>query len=99
MVGSGVGGGRCLGDDGVHNSQGDGLFLSDGGIFEPVGLELPCEALVEPGVSLGAGRFSGVGQTTQEVGCCNCPHARETDSFQSWSIRRLEYLARRTRWA
>ena len=44
-----------------------------GGIFEPVGLELPCEALVKPGVCLGVGRYSAVGQTIQEVGRCNRP--------------------------
>ena len=73
MVGSGVRGGSCGGNDGVHDSQGDGVFSSDGGIFEPVGLELPCDALVEPGVCLRVGRFSGVGQTIQEVGHCNRP--------------------------
>ena len=52
VVGYAVGGGSCLGDDGVHHSQGDGLFLLDRGIFEPICLELPCEALVEPGVCL-----------------------------------------------
>ena len=57
----------------MHNSQGGGLFSLDGGIFEPVGLELLCEALVEPSVCLGVGRFSGIGQTIQEVGRCSCP--------------------------
>ena len=52
VVNSGVRGGSCLGDDGVHDSQGGGLFSLDGGIFEPVGLELLREALVEPGVCL-----------------------------------------------
>ena len=73
VVGSGIGGDSCRRDDGVHNSQGDGLFSSDGGIFETVGLEFPREALVEPGVCLGVGRFSGVGQTIKEVGCYNHP--------------------------
>ena len=73
VVGSGVGGGSCRGDDGVHNSQGGGLFSSDKGIFEPVGLELPCDALVEAGVCLDVGRFFGAGQTIQEVGRYNCP--------------------------
>ena len=49
-MGSGFGGGSCCGDDRVHDSQGGGLFSSDGGVFEPVGLELSREALVEPGV-------------------------------------------------
>ena len=73
VVGSGVRGGSCLRDDGVHDSRGEGLFSSDGGIFEPVGLELLREALVKTGVCLGVGRFSGVGQTIQEVGRCNRP--------------------------
>ena len=73
MVGSGVRLGSCPGYDGVHNSQGGGLFSSDRGVFEPVSLVLPCEALVDPSVCLGVRRFSGVGQTIQEVGHCNCP--------------------------
>ena len=63
MVGSGVRGGSCLGEDGLENPEGDCLFSSDRGIFEAVGLELPCEALVESSVRLGVGRFSGVGET------------------------------------
>ena len=63
VVGYGGGGGRCLGNYGVHDSQGDCLFSSDRGIFEPVGLELPREALVDPGVCLGVRRFSRVGQS------------------------------------
>ena len=73
MVGSGVKGGSCRGNDGVHNSQWGGLFSSDRGIFNPVGIELPREALVDPGVCLRVSWFSGVGQTIQEVGSCNCP--------------------------
>ena len=73
VVGSGVGGGICLGDDGLHDSKGDGVFLSERGIFEPVDLEFLCEALVEPGVCLGVSRFSVVGQTIQEVSRCNLP--------------------------
>ena len=38
LVGSRIIGAGCLVDDGVHDSQGGGLFLSDGGILEPVGL-------------------------------------------------------------
>ena len=68
VVGSGVGGVSCCGNNGVHDSQGDGLFLLDGGILEPVGLELPCEALVETGVCLRVGWFYGAGETIQEVG-------------------------------
>ena len=73
MVGSGVGGGSCVGDDGLDDPEWDCLFSSDRGIFEAVGLELPCEALVESSVRLGVGRFSGVGETIQEVGRCNRP--------------------------
>ena len=71
VVGSGFGGGSCRGNDGVHDSKGDGLFLLGGGIFKPLVLELLSEALVDPGVCLRFGRFSGVRQTTQEVGRCN----------------------------
>ena len=49
------------------------FFLSDKGIFEAVGPELLCEAIVEPGVCLGVSWFSGVGQTIQEMVHCNCP--------------------------
>ena len=73
VVGSGVGGGSCRGNDGVHDSQGGGLFLSDRGVFKTIGLELLREALVKPGVCLGVGRFSGVGQIIQEVGRRNRP--------------------------
>ena len=73
MVGSGVGGGSCVGDDGLDDPKWDCLFSSDRGIFEAVGLKLPCEALVEPSVRLGVSRFSGVRQTIQEVGHCNRP--------------------------
>ena len=55
MVVFGVGGASCRGDDGVQNSQGGGLFPSDGVILKPVGLELSREALVEPGVCLRVG--------------------------------------------
>ena len=50
MVGSGVGGGSCLGDDGVHDFQESGFFSSDRGVFEALGLELTCEALVQTSV-------------------------------------------------
>ena len=60
---SGVRGNSCNSDDGVHDSQGGGLFLSEGGIFKPVDLDLPREALVDTGVCLGVGRFSRVGTT------------------------------------
>ena len=73
MVGSGVGGDNCCGNDGVHDYQGDGLFLSDGGIPKPVGLEFPREALVDTGVCLRASCFSGVGQTIQDMVRCNHP--------------------------
>ena len=77
VVGSGFRGGSCHRDDGVHDSQGGGIFLSDGGIFEPVGLELPCEEFVKPGVCLRVSRFSGVRKTIQEVVRCNCPPMSE----------------------
>ena len=73
VVVSRVGGSGFCGDEGVHDSQGGGLFLLDGGILDPVGLELPCDALVEIGVCLGLIWFSGVGKTIQEVGRCNHP--------------------------
>ena len=47
VVGSGVRGGSCIGNDGLDDPEGDCLFSSDREIFEAVGLELPCEALVE----------------------------------------------------
>ena len=73
MVGSGVKGGSCRGNDGVHNSKWGDLFSSDGGIFKPLGLEFPRKALVDTGVCLRFNWFSSVGQTIQEVGSCNCP--------------------------
>ena len=73
MVGSGVGGYVFHVNDRVKDSQGDVLLSSDGGILETVGLELPREALVEPGVCLRVGWFSGAGKTIQEVGRCNHP--------------------------
>ena len=92
VVGYGVGGGSCLVDDGVHDSQGGGRVLSDGGIFEPVGLELPREALVKPGVCLGVSRFSGVGQTMQEVGRCNRPPCLRKQLFPKSAHLALEVL-------
>ena len=92
-VGSGVRGGSCLGNDGVHNSQGDGLLSSDEGIFKPVGLELPREA---PLCALGVGRFSWSGQNIQEVGCCNLspclrkPILSQVGSYGAWSTWRSE---------
>ena len=73
VVGSDVRGGSFLGDDGVHDSQRGGLFMSGRGIFEPKCLEFPCEALVKPSVCLVVSRFSGFRRTIQEVGCCNFP--------------------------
>ena len=68
MVGSGIRGGSFRGYNGVNDSQGGDIFLSGGGIFEPVGIEFLRKALVNPGVCLRVGWFSGVGQTIQEVG-------------------------------
>ena len=73
VVGSGVVGAGCSSADGVNYSQGDGFFSLDGGILDPIGLEFPCEALVDPGVCLRVGWFYGVGKTIQGVGRCNCP--------------------------
>ena len=75
MVGSGIGRGSCCGDDGVHDSQGDGLFLSEESIFKPIGLELPCEALVEPGVCLRVSRFLGSGRPSRRCAVAIAPHA------------------------
>ena len=71
---SGVGKGSCLGDDGVHDSQGDGIFSLGGGIFEPVGLELPREALVDPGVCLRAG-FMGSDRPSRRWAVAIAPNA------------------------
>ena len=65
----------------MHDYQGDGLLSSNGGIFEPVGLELPRETLVKPGVCLRVDRFSGVGQTIQEVRRYNCPSCLKNRFF------------------
>ena len=46
LVGSGVIGAGCHGNNGVNDSQGDNIFSPDGGIIGSVGLELMCEALV-----------------------------------------------------
>ena len=75
VVGSSVGVGSCLGDDEVHDSQGGGIFSSDGGIFEPVRLELRSEALVDPGVCLGVGRFSGLDRPSRIWAVTIAPHA------------------------
>ena len=74
VVGSGVGGGSCLGNNGLHDSQGGGLFLLDWGIFEAVRLKLPCEALVEPSVRLGVSRFSGSGRPSRRWAIAIAPH-------------------------
>ena len=81
VAGSGVGGGSCLGDDGLDDPEGGCLFSSDWGIFEAVGLKFPCEVLFEPSVCLGVSRFSGVGQTIQEVGRCNRPPCLRNQLF------------------
>ena len=48
----GVVGGCCLDHNGVNDSQGGGFLPPDWGVLDPVGLELPDEALVDAGVSL-----------------------------------------------
>ena len=73
VVGYEVGGAICRGDDEVHESQRGGLFSSDRGVLKPAGLELPCEALFEPGLCLKVGLFSWIWQTIQEVGRFNLP--------------------------
>ena len=70
MVVYGVRGGGCCSDTGVNDYQGGGFFLSDRGVLKPVGLELPREALVIPGVCLRVSWFYGIRQTIQEVGRC-----------------------------
>ena len=48
-------------------------FIVGRGVLEPIGIEFLRETLVKPGVRLGVGWFSGVGQTIQEVGHFNHP--------------------------
>ena len=48
----GVGRGGCRGHDEVKDSHGGGFFMLEMGILDPVGFELPGEALVETGVIL-----------------------------------------------
>ena len=74
VVESEVRGAGCRGDDIVNDHQGGGLSSLYGGILRPAGLELPCEALVEPCARLIVGWFSGVWQTIQEVRQSNHPH-------------------------
>ena len=81
MVRSGVVGAGCHGDDGVSNSQGDGLFSSDGGILYPISIELTHEALVEPDFCLRVGWFYGVGKKIQDVGNFNCPSCLKNRFF------------------
>ena len=50
VVGYGIVGGSFHSNYRAHDIQGGGLFSADGGIFEPVVLELPREALVQPGM-------------------------------------------------
>ena len=60
VVDSGIEGGGFCSDDEVNDYQGGRLFLMDGEILEPVGLKLPHESLVKPGVHLRIGWFYGV---------------------------------------
>ena len=53
--------------------RGVAFFCWTGGILDSVGLELPCEVLVGPGVCLKVSWFSGFGKTIQEVVHCNHP--------------------------
>ena len=52
VVGLGVRGGSCHGHNGVNDSQGVGFYPIDSGILDPVGFELPGEALFNIRVSL-----------------------------------------------
>ena len=60
VVGLMIRGGGCHGYNGVNDSQGDGLFLIDWWILNPVGFELTGEALVDTGVRFGVRGFSGI---------------------------------------
>ena len=50
-------------------------FIVGQGISEPVSLELPCEALVEPSVCLGVGRFYGVVRPSRRSEVAIASHA------------------------
>ena len=52
VVGLGVRSLGSCGHNGVNDSQEDGFFPLDWGVLDPVGFELPGEALVETGVRL-----------------------------------------------
>ena len=68
-----VRGGGCLGHDEMNDAKEDGFFPLDWGIFNPISFKFPGEAPVQAGESLGVGGLSRVGETTQEVDCCNRP--------------------------
>ena len=48
----GVGGAGSYGHNGVNDSQGDSLFPIDWEILDPLGFDMPDEALVKTGVRL-----------------------------------------------
>ena len=73
MPGFGVGGGGCRGHNGVDDAQGDGLLPLKWGISDPVSFELLGELLVQAEVILGVRGVSGVGESIEEMVCCNLP--------------------------
>ena len=68
-----IGGLSHCGHDGVVDTQRDGIFLFNRGIFDIIYFDLPGELLVQSDVSLGARGDSGVGESCQEVGHLNHP--------------------------
>ena len=59
--------------DGLEDAKGYGFFTLDGGIFDPISFELPGEAPVQDGVSLGVRGISVFGEAIQVGGRCNHP--------------------------
>ena len=57
----------------IKKFPGEWILSSYGGIFEPVGIGLLHEALVNPSMRLRVGWFYGAGQNFQEVRHCNHP--------------------------
>ena len=73
MLGLLVGGCVVGGHDGVDNTEGDGFFLSDRRILDPVGFKLAREPHVQSAFGLGVCGLPGVWEASQEVGCRNRP--------------------------
>ena len=57
----------------MNDTEGDGFFLSDRRVLNPVGFMLPGEPHVQSSVGLGVGGLPGVWEAIQEVGCRNHP--------------------------